>query len=341
MKLNKRKTIIASLILMTVGLFTTNIINHNVEKSQNSRSNVYILEDDTDEESLKNFSDNMKNTAEDSLNKAKKTTSTIAEEIKKDDSGNIDKLKEKVNDAKESVKSFFSSKGLSEQQTNGVTSNLNLEQSYADIYSQLQEVDVNNQTTKFIEVNGNQNNLTELDKNWESSHIIYSPLDDLNRTQTATAYLDKSNVGESKKRGGQIWKPTGFQSQPKVNGKQKNIYARGHLIAFTLSFNLNDEGNYEEGLIGSEDNPKNLFTQTTQSNSGIMQTYENLVRDTLKENKRVVYRVQPVFKGNDLMASGVWLQAYSPDDESLNFNVYLFNIQEGFNFNYETGRIIK
>lgn len=173
---------------------------------------------------------------------------------------------------------------------------------------------------------------------WKSSMITYSPLDSLNRVGTATAYLSKDNLGKSEGRDSQTWKPTGWNNQPKkVNGKRVFPVNRGHLIAYTISFNLNDKGEFVKGHDGSLDNPKNLFTQSAYSNQVTFQHYEGMIRDSLKSGHKVIYKVTPVFRGNELMARGAHLEAVS-DDKSLNFNVYIFNVQPGLSFDYSTGR---
>lgn len=173
---------------------------------------------------------------------------------------------------------------------------------------------------------------------WTSSHIEYGNLDNLNRATTATAYLQKSNVGPSDGRGGQSWQPTGWNNQKiKVNGKKRTVQDRGHLIAYTLSFNLDDNGNYVNGLEGSEDNPLNLTTQSSYSNRGQFQTYEEIVRKGLKSGKEIIYQVSPLYKDNELMPRAYQMQAVSTD-ETINFNVVVYNVQPGVEFNYETGR---
>lgn len=66
----------------------------------------------------------------------------------------------------------------------------------------------------------------------------------------------------------------------KVDGK--DIYNRGHLLAYTSSFNFDIDGKYKEGEIGSQDNPKNLATQTAFSNQKVQTYYEKLVRNAQK-----------------------------------------------------------
>lgn len=168
--------------------------------------------------------------------------------------------------------------------------------------------------------------------------INYQKLDYLNRSRGATAYLTKQNLGRSKGRESQTFKPTGWFNQPKnINGTRVFPVNRGHLIAYTFSFNLNQNGHYQTGMSGSIDNPKNLFTQTAFSNQRVMQITEDKVRNALKNNAKVVYRVTPIYRGNELMARGVLVQAQSTN-QKLHFNRFLYNVQPNLTFNYATGR---
>jgi len=173
---------------------------------------------------------------------------------------------------------------------------------------------------------------------WKKSKIDYGNLDSLNRTTTDTAYLSKANLGRSAGRAAQNWSPTGWHNQPiTVNGKRVYPQNRGHLIAYTISFNLTQDGQYRSGEDGSLDNPKNLATQTAYSNQRTMQIYEDQVRTALEQGKKVIYRVTTVFRGNELMPRGYWSQAVSTDG-SVNFNVYIWNVEPGVSFDYATGR---
>lgn len=173
---------------------------------------------------------------------------------------------------------------------------------------------------------------------FEQAHIDYGGLDNLNRTKTATAYLTRNNLGKSETRTEQTWRPTGWHNQPKnVNGERVFPQNRGHLIAYTMTFNLNKSGQAQQGQLGSIDNPYNLFTQTEFSNQKTMTETEQMVRTALAQNKKVIYQVTPIFRGNELMARGVWVQAISTDG-SLKFNRYLWNVQNNIVFDYATGR---
>lgn len=204
-------------------------------------------------------------------------------------------------------------------------------------YNSLANSNYKSGTNPVIKVNNDKAQLSS--SSWKTEKIAYSNLDSLNRTGTATAYLSKKNLGKSKGRDPQVWDPTGWHNQAiKVNGKRVFPQNRGHLIAYTLSFNFDKDGSYKQGLGGSLDNPKNLATQTAFSNQKPMQhSSEDLVRNALEQNKKVIYKVTPVFQGKDLMPKGYWVQALSTDG-SLNFNRFIYNVQPGVKFDYSTGR---
>lgn len=176
---------------------------------------------------------------------------------------------------------------------------------------------------------------------WKKEQINYSDLDPLNRTQVATAYLSQKNLGHSKGRQAQTWKPTGWHNQPiTINGTRVYPQNRGHMIAYTISFNFDQDGNYKKGEKGSIDNPKNLITQSEFSNQVTMQIFEDKIRQDLENGNHSIYRVTPVFNGSELMSRGLWLQ-YASTDSSHNFNVYVRNIEPKMTFDYQTGRAKK
>ncbi|MFC0233438.1 DNA/RNA non-specific endonuclease [Vagococcus entomophilus] len=183
----------------------------------------------------------------------------------------------------------------------------------------------------------NQNKSTLNANDWQQEKIEYGNLDQLNRTTEVTAYLSKKNLGKSETRSEQIFKPTGWHNQPRiVAGNRIFPQNRGHLIAYTLSFNIDSNGNYRQGELGSLDNPKNLATQSEFSNQKTMQVFEGKVRNALSQGKNVIYKVTTVFRDNELMCRGYWAQAVSTDG-TLNFNVYIWNVEPGISFDYATG----
>lgn len=250
------------------------------------------------------------NSIDEKVDKVKKSTKKIREDWKT--SKTKAELEDKVNNYLDKFKNNNNNQGQNVQnQTDSELANLEPE------------------GRDSVEVNGNKSTLDF--SNWTTEHIDYSPLDNLNRAGKATAYLSKINYGKSEGRESQTWRPTGW-----LNNQQKNK-DRGHLIAYTLSFNFDEDGNLREGELGSIDNPKNLFTQTSHCNRGVMTQYEQLVREAIKQGHKVIYEVTPIFKNDELMARGVHLQAIS-EDGSLNFNTYLFNTDNNYDFDYSTGR---
>lgn len=168
---------------------------------------------------------------------------------------------------------------------------------------------------------------------WEREHIYYGGHDELGRTLPALAFLSERNLGTSEDRSRQRHNPTGW-NQEQIDGIW--IHNRGHLIAYTLTFNFDDKGNFSEGYAGSEDNPVNLFTQTQHSNQRLMTRFEGAIRESMRNGCNVVFKASPVFRDEELMARGIWLQAVD-DCDDVEFSVYIFNTQPGVNFNYLTG----
>lgn len=197
-------------------------------------------------------------------------------------------------------------------------------------YTQLSKLDFASGDKPVVQVNDGKSTLNA--GAWSNEKIEYGNLDHLNRTTTDTAYLSRNNLGKSDGRPSQDWTPTGWH----YNHGSVDIYNRGHLIAYTLTFNINQDGQYEQGAEGSSDNPKNLGTQSAYSNQVLMQIYEGKVRNALAAGKKVIYQVTTVFRGDELMPRGYWLQGLSTDS-SVNFNAYLFNVQPGYKFNYASG----
>lgn len=186
----------------------------------------------------------------------------------------------------------------------------------------------------YVEINNNKSNLKTTD--WKYNHVVYADLDNMNRTSAGNiAYLEHRNLANGSLRSTQRVEPTAWH-QKFVNGSA--IINRGHEIAYSVSGGISLDGSYKPGLkSGDQNNIKNLFTQSAFSNQKVQTIYETKVRDALKEGKKVIYKVTPIFKGDNLMASGVHMQALSTD-ETLNFNVYLYNVQPGVQFDYATGR---
>ncbi|MBQ7045865.1 MAG: DNA/RNA non-specific endonuclease [Clostridia bacterium] len=156
----------------------------------------------------------------------------------------------------------------------------------------------------------------------------YSNLDSLGRTKTALASVGKDTMPKPSEERESISdiKPTGWQQKKydSVNGGW--LYNRCHLIGWQLS--------------AENANSKNLITGTQYLNISGMLPFENMVADYIKETgNHVAYRITPIYDGNNLLASGVQMEAYSVEDNGAGicFNVYCYNVQPNITINYATG----
>ncbi|MEO1782020.1 DNA/RNA non-specific endonuclease [Enterococcus diestrammenae] len=183
-----------------------------------------------------------------------------------------------------------------------------------------------------IKINNDEPNFSKselaLEKGtWEK----YSSLDLLNRVGVANAMLGVDLMPTEERESISDVKPTGWKNKKiKFNGKDDYLYNRSHLIGFQLT--------------GQNANPKNLFTGTRALNANFdnekdsMVYYENLISKYIKETgNHVRYQVTPVFKGVELVARGIWMQAQSIEDNSVSFSVYIFNVQPNYKINYLDG----
>ena len=178
----------------------------------------------------------------------------------------------------------------------------------------------------YIEINNNMPYFEESEYTKESFEK-YSDLDELGRCKVAYANISKETMPPEGDERGSISsvKPTGWE-QAKYDGEY--LYNRCHLIGYQLS----DE----------DANELNLITGTRYFNVNGMLPFENKVADYIKENENnhVLYRVTPVFEGNNLLATGVEIEGYSVEDngQGVCFNVFIYNVQPGISIDYATGK---
>ncbi|MCD5002953.1 DNA/RNA non-specific endonuclease [Enterococcus saccharolyticus] len=177
--------------------------------------------------------------------------------------------------------------------------------------------------TQTIEVNDNVPLFTKADLSvkkgsWET----YGDLDELNRATSAEAMLNHDLMPTEKRGDISNVEPTGWKNKKLNKGY---LYNRSHLIGFALS--------------GENDNWKNLITGTAQLNNPEMLRHEMDIKTYLEENDDhyVRYSVTPIFKDDELLARGVHLMAQSVNDDTIKFNVFIFNIQDGVTLNYADG----
>lgn len=153
----------------------------------------------------------------------------------------------------------------------------------------------------------------------------YSNLDKLGRCGRATICINKEKFPIKKRGGIGHIIPSGWHSFKYNCIKGKYLYNRCHLIGHQL---------------GGQDIKNNFITGTRYLNVSQMLPFENAIVDYCKTTgEHVAYRVTPIFKQQNLIASGVLLEALSVEDcgEGVCFNIYLYNRQQGIDINYETG----
>ena len=160
----------------------------------------------------------------------------------------------------------------------------------------------------------------------DEAYEEYAELDELGRCGVTMACIgmeimpteDRGEIGSVK--------PTGWQSVKYDCVDGKYLYNRCHLIGFQLA--------------GENANKRNLITGTRYLNIEGMLPFENLVADYVQETKNhVMYRVTPLFDGDELVARGVLMEGYSVEDEGegIQFCVYAYNAQPGIIIDYQTG----
>lgn len=184
-------------------------------------------------------------------------------------------------------------------------------------------------------------NKTDLNASVSSApYVNLSKVDSLNRPQQANALVSKSSreyrnrqeTGNSR-----TINPVGWQ-QIRLKGG-KTLYNRGHLIGYALGGGI-------RGFDASEANPQNIATQTAWANQASngndantgQNYYETLIRKRLDASQtvKIRYKVTPIYDGDNLVPSGNHLEAKA-NDGSLEYNVFVPNVQPGVVIDYKTG----
>lgn len=177
----------------------------------------------------------------------------------------------------------------------------------------------------YVAINNNVPYFTDRDLTTKS-YEYYSNLDDFGRCGVAVANIGKDIMPTTDRDDIGSVKPTGWHTIKYDNVSGKYLYNRCHLIGYQLS--------------GENANTKNLITGTRYLNVEGMLPFENMVDDYIEEtNNHVLYRVTPIFEGDNLLASGVLIEAKSVEDNGAGilFNVYCYNVQPGIDIDYSTG----
>ena len=178
----------------------------------------------------------------------------------------------------------------------------------------------------YTSVNGNVPYFTATELT-ATSFETYSDLDSLGRCGVTYACIGQDLMPTEERGSIGMVKPTGWHTvryDDLVDGKY--LYNRCHLIGYQLT--------------GENANTKNLITGTRYLNIEGMLPFENMVADYIQEtNNHVLYRVTPIFEGNNLLANGVLMEGYSVEDKGtgISYCVFAYNVQPGIEIDYATG----
>ena len=179
----------------------------------------------------------------------------------------------------------------------------------------------------YVEINGNKPEFSEKDKSKTKSFEKYSRLDRLGRCGVAYANISTDTMPTEERGSISSVKPTGWDQNTYTFIENGYVYNRCHLIGYQLT--------------GENANERNLITGTRYMNVEGMLPFENEVAEYVNSTKNhVLYRVTPVFEGDNLLASGVEMEAWSVEDNGRGvcFNVYCYNVQPGVVISYANGK---
>ncbi len=177
----------------------------------------------------------------------------------------------------------------------------------------------------YVELDGNQPGFS-LEERTTDSFETYSTLDALGRCGPAYACIGQDLMPTEDRESISSVRPTGWVQAEYDFVEGGSLYNRCHLIGFQLT--------------GENANEENLITGTRYMNVEGMLPFENMVADYIKETgNHVLYRAIPIFEGENLVASGVVMEALSVEDEGegVCFHVYVYNVQPGVEIDYATG----
>lgn len=177
----------------------------------------------------------------------------------------------------------------------------------------------------YVELDGNQPGFS-LEERTTDSFETYSTLDALGRCGPAYACIGQDLMPTEDRESISSVRPTGWVQAEYDFVEGGSLYNRCHLIGFQLT--------------GENANEENLITGTRYMNVEGMLPFENMVADYIKETgNHVLYRAIPFFEGENLVASGVVMEALSVEDEGegVCFHVYVYNVQPGVEIDYATG----
>ncbi len=177
----------------------------------------------------------------------------------------------------------------------------------------------------YVTINDNKPFFNE-DIMTDKAYEKYGELDSLGRCTFAMACVGEETMPYEERGSISHIYPTGWEQQEYSFVDGRSLYNRCHLIGHQLT--------------GEDANRENLITGTRYMNVEGMLPFENMIADYIKETgNHVIYRVTPLFENDNLLASGVLMEAKSVEDdgEGILFNVYCYNVQPGVSIDYATG----
>ena len=177
----------------------------------------------------------------------------------------------------------------------------------------------------YVVINDSEPDFSE-DEMTTTAFESYSELDSLGRCGVVYACVGTETMPTEERESISQVKPTGWQSTQYDIVDGNYLYNRCHLIGYQLT--------------AENANEKNLITGTRYMNVDGMLPFENDVAEYIEDTgNHVLYRVTPVFEGDNLVASGVQMEAKSVEDDGdgICFNVYVYNVQPGISIDYATG----
>lgn len=202
-----------------------------------------------------------------------------------------------------------------------------LEQSRTKTGEQTESVSLNQipeySGNPYVEINGNVPSFSD-EKKAGPTYEFYSELDSLERCGYAESKITPELMPAEERGAIGMVKPTGWHTVKYDNVDGKYLYNRCHLIGYQLT--------------GENANKKNLITGTRYLNVTGMLPFENEVADYVHSTGNpCMYRVTPVFQGDNLVARGVEMEAESVKDQKISFHVFVYNVQPGIGIDYNTG----
>lgn len=192
-------------------------------------------------------------------------------------------------------------------------------------------------------LNNNETYFTDKERSYGNDYYSVPELDSLGRCGPVMAVASPSSIATTERDDIGDIKPSGWQTKRYdgiVSEKLGYVYNRSHLAMFKLFDNLFDTNVKENLITGTK-----FFNADDEYG---MLHYENMALDYVYDTgNTLLYRVTPIFEGDNLVAKGVIMEAESLEDNGggLEFCVFIYNVQPnvvspdkpGIEIDYATG----